>query len=387
MTAEKYTFDATPVERWIDTELAAGRLTGGVVEICQAGRTAFARSFGVRDQAGNPAMRDTAYWIASMTKPIVTVAAMRLIAKGAFALDDPVELFIPGFGRSGVLQPDGRNVEVDRPPLVRDLMTHLSGLTYGQFGNNAIHAAYMAAGVYDFSSDNAQMAERLATLPLLHQPGTVFEYGMSTDVLGRIIEVTAKAALDEALRALVLDPLGMTHTRFIPAPGQLAALPDTPTVRGLAPPFCERPSWFSAGGGLSSTLPDYLRFAEMLLCGGEVEGVRLLSADTFARMTRNHLPIDVDYGAYTATLGITAPWEANGLGFGLGLAVRMARRAPKVPGGLGEIFWPGLSGANFWVDPENALITILMTHAPEHRSQHRIDLRNAVYAGLAKRGQ
>lgn len=384
MTPAKLSFDATPVERWIETELATGRLTGGVLEVCQAGRTALARNFGVRDQAGNPAMRNTAYWIASMTKPIVAVAAMRLIAQGAFALDDPVEKFVPGFGRRGVLQPDGRSVEANRPPLIRDLMTHLSGLTYGQFGNDAIHAAYMAAGVYDFASDNTQMAERLATLPLLHQPGTVFEYGMSTDVLGRVIEIAAKAALDDALRALVLDPLEMTDTRFIPAPGRLAAVPDTPTVRGLAPPFCENQSWFSAGGGLSSTLPDYLRFAEMLLGCGEVGGVRLLSADTFAQMTRNHLPVDVGYGAYTATLGTTAPWEANGLGFGLGLAVRTARRSSKLPGGLGEMLWPGVSGANFWVDPENTLIAVLLTHAPDHRTQHRIDLRNAVYAGLTK---
>jgi len=386
MTPAKSFFDATPVERWIDTEMAAGRLTGGVVEICHAGRTAFARSFGVREQAGTPATRDTAYWIASMTKPIVSVAAMQLIAEGAFALDDPVETFIPDFGRRGVLQPDGRCVKANRPPLVRDLMTHLSGLTYGQFGNDEIHAAYMAAGVYDFASDNEEMAGRLATLPLLHQPGTVFEYGMSTDVLGRVIEVSAKAPLDEALRALVLDPLDMTYTRFIPAPGQLAALPDTPTVRGLAPPFREGQSWFSAGGGLSSTLPDYLRFAKMLLGGGEVDGERLLSADTFARMTRNHLPVDVAYGAYTAALGITAPWEKNGLGFGLGLAVRTARR-PELPGGLGEMFWPGVSGTNFWVDPENQLIAILMTHAPEHRGQHRIDLRDALYVGLSKREQ
>lgn len=384
MTAAGISFDAEPVDRWIETNLAAGRLTGGGLEVRHAGRTVHARSFGVRAADGSPATRETAYWIASMTKPIVAVAALRLIAQGAFGLDDPVADFVAGFGRRGVLQPGGDCVPPNRPPLVRDLLTHLSGLTYGPFGNDAIHAMYMAAGVYDFASDNARIAERLAALPLLHQPGTVFEYGMSTDVLGRVVEIASKAPLDAALRALVLDPLGMSDTRFVPAPGRLAALPDAPTVRALAPPFRDGQSWFSGGGGLSSTLPDYLRFAEMLLGGGEAEGVRLLSPDMFALMTRNHLPADVGYGSYTAALGITAPWEANGLGFGLGLAVRTARRDPELPGGLGEMFWPGVSGTNFWVDPENALIVVFMTHAPEHRTQHRIELRKAVYAGLGK---
>jgi CubicO group peptidase (beta-lactamase class C family) len=383
VTAEA-AFDATLVDRWIETELAAGRLAGGVLEIRHAGETVLARTFGARDSEGTPVERDTAYWIASMTKPIVSVAALRLIARGAFDLDDPVDKYMAGFGRHGVLRPDGSCVEAVRPPLVRDLMSHLSGLTYGQFGSDAIHEAYMTAGVYDFASDNARMAERLAALPLLHQPGTVFEYGMSTDVLGRVIEIAAHAPLDEALQALVLEPLGMTDTRFIPSPGRLADLPETPTATALAPPFREGQRWFSGGGGLTSTLPDYLRFADMLLGRGQTGGIRMLQPDTFELMTRNHLPAGVEYGAYTAALGITAPWPANGLGFGLGLAVRTERRAPVLPGGVGEFLWPGVSGANFWVDPEHSLVVVFLTHAPEQRAQHRLDLRRAVYAGLGK---
>ena len=375
-------FNAGPLERWIEAERAAGRLSGGVVEIRQAGRPVMRAAFGVRHCGGAPATQDTVYWIASMTKPVVSVAAMALVERGALRLDEPVERYAPGFGRRGVLLPDGTCAPAARPPLIRDLMRHLSGVTYGQFGNEAIHARYLAAGVYDFRSDNARMAEALARLPLLHQPGTVFEYGMSTDLLGRAVEVASGASLPAALDELVLAPLAMRDTRFVPEPGRLAELPATPTVRALAPPFDASQTWFSGGGGLSSTAPDYMRFAEMLRLGGACDGVRIVRPETLALMSRDHLPAGVRYGAYTAALGITAPWPENGLGFGLGLAVRTARRA-GLPGGLGEVFWPGVSGANFWVDPENRLSCVLLTHAPEHRARHRIDFRNAVYAGLA----
>ncbi len=381
----KTLFDRRPVEDWLESEQAAGRLSGGVMEIRQAGSTVFFQTFGTKDPEGTPVAADTAYWIASMTKPIVSVAAMRLVEQGRLRLSDPVRSFIPGFGENGVLSDDGALVDAVRPPLIQDLMTHLSGVTYGQFGNEDIHARYMEARVYDFFSDNARMAARLSELPLLHQPGTVFEYGMSTDLLGRVIEVVTGTALDSALRDLVLDPLGMNDTRFLPDPDRIAAIPPSPTQRALAPPLTPEQTWFSGGGGLCSTVPDYMRFAEMLRQGGALEGVRLLRSETLTSMLRDYLPADVGYGSYTGGLGITAPTPENGLGFGLGFAVRTERRnhlPGGLAGGLGEFLWPGVSGANFWVDPENDLIAVFLTHAPEHRGQHRIGFRNAVYAGL-----
>ena len=377
----KTPFDCRPVEDWLESERAAGRLSGGVMEIRQAGATVFSSTFGTKDTEGTPVTADTAYWIASMTKPIVSVAAMRLVEQGHFGLSAPVRNFIPGFGENGVLSDDGTIVDAVRPPVIRDLMTHVSGVTYGQFGNETIHGRYLEKKVYDFFSDNARMAARLSELPLLHQPGTVFEYGMSTDLLGRVIEVVTGTGLDSALKTLVLDPLAMNDTGFLPDPVRIAVLPPSPTQRALAPPLTPEQTWFSGGGGLCSTVPDYMRFAEMLRQGGALEDVRLLRSETLTTMLRDHLPPDVGYGSYTGGLGITAPTPENGLGFGLGFAVRTERR-DHLCGGLGEFLWPGVSGANFWVDPENDLITVFLTHAPEHRGQHRIGLRNAVYAGL-----
>ena len=382
MSERKKTFiESRPVEDWLESERAAGRLSGGAVEIRQAGSTVFSRTFGTRDTEGTPVTADTAYWIASMTKPVVSVAAMMLVEQGRLGLSDPVRSLIPGFGEHGVLSDDGTIVDAVRPPVVLDLMTHVSGVTYGQFGNETIHGRYMEKKVYDFFSDNARMAARLSDLPLLHQPGTVFEYGMSTDLLGRVIEIVTGAALDRALRNFVLDPLAMDDTGFIPAQDRIATIPPSSTQRALAPPLTLEQTWFSGGGGLCSTVPDYMRFAEMLRQGGSLDGVRLLRSETLDFMLRDHLPAGVGYGSYTGGLGITAPTPENGLGFGLGFAVRTERR-DHLPGGLGEFLWPGVSGANFWVDPENDLIAVFLTHAPEHRGQHRIDFRNAVYAGL-----
>ena len=372
-----------PIDRWVDRECAANRLSGGVIELRQRGETVYARCFGTASDAGDPVTPDTVYWIASMTKPVVSAAALRLIEDGRLMLGDPLAAFVPGFGAAGVLTAAGGLVPAERPATVLDAMTHRSGVTYGAFGAAAIHARYGAAGGYDFANDNATMAARLAALPLLHQPGRVFEYGMSTDLLGRVIEVVTGQPLEDALRALVLAPLGMADTRFRPDPARLAALPPSPTQQALAPPFTADQRWCSGGGGLTSTVADYLRFAEMLRGGGAFQGIRVLRPQTVALMLRDHLPADVGHGPYTAALGITAPWDDNGLGFGLGVAVRTARR-PHLPGGLGEFFWPGVSGANFWVDPEQELTAILLTHAPEHRGQQRVGFRSAVYAALGR---
>lgn len=377
-------FACQPIQDWVTRECDAGRLTGGVLKVKQAGQTVASMVFGIRGADGSPMTGDTAFWIASMTKPIVSVAAMALVERGHLSLNDPVASFIPGFGERGVRQAEGRIVDTARPPVVMDLLTHLSGVTYGQFGERDIHARYIENMVYDFGSDNAQMAERIAELPLLYQPGTVFEYGMSTDILGRVIEVVTNSQLDVALAELVLDPLHMNATSFLPDPGKVAHIPTSPIQQTLAPPLTPTQTWWSGGGGLFSTLEDYLRFTEMLRQGGSLVGNRVVKAQTLHLMRQNHLPDGVGYGDYISALGITAPWQKNGLGFGLGFAVR-TKRSDNLPGGLGEHFWAGVSGANFWVDPENDLIAVLLTHAPEHRAEHRIGFRNAVYAGLKER--
>ncbi|MBL4838825.1 MAG: beta-lactamase family protein [Kordiimonadaceae bacterium] len=374
-------FNPASVEGWLSRELAAGRLEGGALEVHHTGKTVYTNEFGTSNSYGEAVRRDTMFWIASMTKPVVSVAAMRLIERDELSLSDWVSDFVPGFGEHGVLTSSGDLEAAKRPPTILDLMTHTSGVTYDLFGNEAIHRRYAQAQVFDFRSNNVKIAEKLANLPLLYQPGTVFEYGMSTDMLGRVIEVLTGLPLDDALQDLVLGPLGMNDTSFLPDAKKIADIPPSAIRDNIAPLISPEQTWWSGGGGLYSTVTDYMRFARMLLHSGKLDGIRVLRPQTVALMRQDHLPENVKYGNYTAALGITAPWTENGLGFGLGFAVR-TKCLDHVPGGMGEYLWPGVSGANFWTDPENDLIVVFLTHAPDHRSDHRIGLRNAVYAGL-----
>lgn len=368
------------IDRWLEEELAAGRLFGGALAVVCGGAPVLRHWFGHRDRAGRaPVTRDSVYWIASMTKPLTSVAALQLVDEGVLSLDAPVAAYLRGFGDAGVLAPDGRTTPSDRPVTVLDLMRHTSGLTYGIFGDDAIHRAYARAQVYDFAAPNRVMAERIAALPLLHQPGTVFEYGMSTDVLAAVIEVAAGRPFEVVVAERVTGPLGMASTGFRPPRDRVVE-----SAPGIFPPLSPDQRWCSGGAGLWSTLDDYLAFAMMLRAGGRHGGRRLMSRESFALMTGNQLPDGVGYGAYTGSLDITAPWPRNGLGFGLGLAVRL-RAGGDVPGGVGEVFWPGVSGANFWVDPAGDVVVVFMTHSLEHRVRHRRDLRRHVYAELAAR--
>lgn len=371
-----------PIADWLESEVTAERLHNGQLLIQHRGQSLVDLCFGRQsDSSSIPVCDKTQYWIASMTKPILSVACLLLCEAGKLELDEPVNHYIPSFGEAGIITPDGRQTPLQRQPTIRDLLRHTSGLTYGQFGDSAIHRRYRQERVYDFTATNEQMAERVCQLPLLSQPGTTFEYGMSTDLLGRIIELICGRGLQDALNELVLFPLGMLDTSFRPVPERLAAIPDGPVRESLAPPFDTRQRWQSGGAGLVSTAHDYQFFAQMLLSKGQHQGQTFLSRASFDQMTSDALPTDVAYGPYTGALGITAPWPDNGLGFGLGLAVR-TKACAHIPGGVGEMLWPGVSGTNFWVDPMHNLSVIFLTHAPEHRVAHRIGLRHAVYQSL-----
>ena len=368
--------------RWIELELAQQRIVGGALAILHKGQTVLSECFGLQNTDGDPVTRDTRFWIASMTKPIVSVAAMQLVESGKLSLLEPVNSFIPEFASSGVLTSVGSVEPVSRQPVVLDLLTHTSGLTYGQFGTDDIHRRYAEARVFDYTSNNEELSRRLARLPLLHQPGTTFEYGMSTDVLGHIVEIVSGCSLDKALSERVLMPLRMEATSFVPDQNKLAELAPSIIQETLAPDFNCSPSWFSGGAGLFSTVSDYMQFARMLLEKGRHQNVRILKSETLAMMSKAALPAEIRYGEYTQALGISAPWKQNGLSFGLGLAVR-TEEISSVCGGLGELSWPGVSGANFWVDPKNDLIVVFLTHAPAYRTDHRVQLRDAVYRGFS----
>lgn len=306
---------------------------------------------------------DSLFRIYSMTKPIVTVAAMMLYEEGKFQLEEPVSKYLPAFKGTKVLV-NGQEVEQDHPFTIRELMSHTAGLTYGIFGDTTVDRAYREAGILREHATLEEMVEVLGDIPLLYQPGTRWVYSVSVDVLGRLIEVIAGQPLDEYLDERLFSPLDMTDTFFQVPAGKLdrfgtnhARDPKTGELRVVDRPedsaFTRDVTFFSGGGGLVSTAMDYLRFSQMLLNGGELDGVRILSPKTIELMTINHLGEGV-----TSGFG-ERPGVAGTFGFGLGFGVATAQPRVSV-GSEGEYNWGGAAGTIFWVDPKEDLTAVLM---------------------------
>jgi len=357
-------------------------IPGAVMMIARAGRVGYAEAVGWRDrEAQAPMTQDTIFRIASMTKPVTSVAAMMLAEEGRLEIAAPVADYLPEF--------EELRISIDRAApartmTVQDLLRHTSGLTYAQFGESPVQMVWREANLMDEGQTNEEMVGKLARVPLMFEPGTTWEYSMSTDVLGRVIEVASGGSLAEFFAERIAGPLGMADTGFA-ATGERAARvgePQTDAATGKRPPMrnVTRPSrWFSGGGGLVSTASDYLRFCQMLLNGGELDGVRLLAPKTIAHMASDHLPPDVAYGETTRSrFGALAPVPEMGYGFGLGFAAGMS----PVPGSVGEFFWGGVFGTYFWIDPAERLIAVLMLQAPEQRLYYRYLSRHLVYAAL-----
>ena len=298
--------------------------------------------------------------------------------------------------RDGIERPETRGrrrlrLEPARRPIsIQDLMRHTAGFTYGHFGDSLVQRQYRLGATMEPYQTNAQMTAKLARLPLAYQPATTFEYGMSTDVLGRVIEVVADMSLDEFFAAHITAPLGMRDTAFELTPAQKArvAVPHRPRKAGAVPAATERTlaakRWPSGGGGLNSTAGDYARFCRMLLNGGELEGVRLLSRKSIELMTHNHLPADIAFGEHTAELGQGAPLPQLGQGYGLGFGVRINAGLAPAPGSPGDFYWAGITGPCFWIDPREQLIVVFMLQEfdIERRARYRSLLRALVYAAL-----
>jgi len=370
----------------LDADVASGKIPGTVVLVAREGELVYERANGYRDRAtGAPMQLDTIFRGASMTKPIVAVAALTLVEEGKLQLWEPVATYLPELSdvRVGM-----EREKPARPMTVQDLFRHTSGFTYGPFGSTPVHAAYGEAKIASPADTNEVMVRKLASVPLLYHPGTTFEYGMSIDVLGRVIEVVDGRELDAALETRIFAPLGMRDSGFRLTPEQRQRLAEphlsadgTNPLKFLHDPDAP-PRFFSGGGGLLTTAHDYLRFSSMLLNGGEFEGVRILGRKTVALMTSNHLPPGCGYGSFTRALGITAPLPEYGIGFGLGVNVRIEAGRNPDAGSIGDFAWSGISGTYFWVDPVERLTTILMLQAPELRVHYRALLRDLVYAAL-----
>jgi CubicO group peptidase (beta-lactamase class C family) len=365
--------DAARLERirtHFDRYVEDGRLPGYLVQVARDGELAYEAAGGRRDvEAGLPVERDTLWRIYSMTKPITSVAAMLLWEEGAFELKDPIARWLPEFAEPRVFT-GGAMAKVVTAPAAEPirmwhLLTHTSGLTYGFHHHGAVDELYRAAG-FEWGSppglDLAGCCEAWAELPLLFEPGTEWNYGHSTDVLGRVIEVISGQPLDEFFAARVLGPLGMTETGFHAVEadhGRLAALyvPDPETGLATRSPASEAakhpPAYLSGGGGLVSAARDYGRFMGMLLGGGELDGVRLLGPRTLRLMTANQLPGHADLEAFGRPLFSETTFD--GVGFGLGFSVVQDPIAARYTSSRGEFGWGGAASTAFWVDRQERM--------------------------------
>ena len=367
----------------LNDRVASGHVPGAVALIARHGKVAYHQSFGRLDPASDKPMgTDAIFRIYSMTKAIVSVAVMMLWEEGRVLLSDPIGKYIPAFNETmvGVISGGmyGRT-DADRPITIQDLLRHTSGLTYEFRGDSPIHQAYADARVSRLKQTNADQADGLAGLPLLHQPGTVWEYSRSTDVLGRLVEVISGQTLGVFLSERILIPLGMTDSGFtVPQAdfGRIAEpfLKDPEGGADVALLDIRRPAMFeSGGGGMVSTAMDYARFLAMLHGNGRLGSVRLLGRKTIELMTSDHL------GTIASATDLLPP----GHGFGLGFAVRTHAGMAPFPGSVGNYYWSGAAGTSFWVDPTERLYAVLMIQAPIQREYYRLLFRDMVYAAVA----
>src|SRR5271165_4910962 len=345
-------------------DVDAKRFPGAVLLIARNGRIVSFDAVGYQDRASEtPMKKDSIFRVASMSKPITTVAAMILAEETKLDVGAPVSQYLPEF-RDVKVGPEGAAPK--RPMTVQDLMRHTSGLTYGLFGNSPVDQMYRKAPIFNAPSLEA-MVKTIASMPLLHQPGEFWEYSVGVDVLGRVVEVASGKDLDAFVRERITGPLKMPDTGFWVKPESLSRLAKADGAQNA--PFedaTKKPNIFSGGGGMLSTAGDYARFSQMLLNGGELEGVRILSPKTIALMTSDQLDSKVERHTPVA-LALTSfgPVPEMGTSFGLGFAVRVDPGRNPMPGSVGDYSWTGISGTLFWVDPQTKLVAVLLTQSPQ----------------------
>jgi CubicO group peptidase (beta-lactamase class C family) len=365
-----------------------GRLAGALGMVIRHGKVAYVDTWGVRDIAArDPLETDDIFRIYSMTKPITSVAVMMLYEEGRFFLDEPVGRYLPELANLPVARlaeasgPDSIPTErATRPMTIRDLLRHTSGLTYGIFSNTAVDQLYGRHNV-NGAETLADMVTALGQIPLMFQPGTRWNYSVSTDVLGRLVEVISGQPFDVFLRERIFEPLGMHDTGFYVEPSErdrFAQLyghvgPERSLEVVMARSYAPDETFFSGGGGLVSTAQDYARFAQMLLNGGELDGVRILSPTTIDLMTADHLHDD------------GASFLADGWGFGLGFTVKNQPARDGLPDSVGTYYWFGVAGTSFWIDPQRDLIGIFMVQINPNRDvSFRDQFKRLVYQAVVE---
>ncbi|MBL8378495.1 MAG: beta-lactamase family protein [Burkholderiales bacterium] len=382
-----------------EADIERGILPGAVALIARGGKLAYLEAMGWRDRENRvPMTVDSIFRIFSMTKPIVSCAVMMLVEEGRIRLINPVSTYLPELKnvQVGVEETDAagkrvlKRVPAKRAISVQDLLRHTSGITYGQFGDSLVKAEYRRVNLMDNNQSTAEFIAKLGELPLQYQPGEMWDYGMSTDVLGRLVEVVSGLTLDRFIAERITGPLGMRETGFSVPVSERARVAEAQ----VAPKTGARPEmgrdvtvpqrFLSGGGGMVSTIGDYFRFAQMLANGGSLDGVRILSRKTVSLMASDHLPPSAAVSPTAREqFEESAPLAEMGQGFGLGFCVRNVAGRNPVPGSPGEFYWSGVFGTYFWVDPAEKLVAILMTAAPEVRRHYRALMRQLTYQALA----
>ncbi|MCW5623181.1 MAG: beta-lactamase family protein [Burkholderiales bacterium] len=375
------------LHQWVDKK----EIPGAVIMIARHGKLAYVETVGLRDAGkGAPLAEDSLFRLYSMTKPIVSIAAMSLVEEGRLAVNEPISKYLPEFKdmkvATEVFDPvTGTQIyttaPAKRPITVQDLLRHTSGLTYGAPLNERtqVQRMYRDAGIWSQKWVLADFTKALAQLPLMYEPGTTWEYGHSTDVLGRVVEVAAGKTLDAVLAERIFQPLGMRDTAFnLPEGGvDRLAQPQPDPYTGKTPDlldFTQHQTFFAGGHGLVGTAADYLRFVEMLVEGGTLDGTRVLGPRIVDYVASNHL-----HGGIALTPSYL---PGPGYGFGLGFGVRLERGQSPQPGSVGDYYWGGYGGTAFWIDPKEKMVVVFMTTEPTRRNHYRAILRDLVYAAI-----
>jgi CubicO group peptidase (beta-lactamase class C family) len=369
-------------------DIEAAQLPGAVVAIARAGKLAHLEAVGYRDAgAREPLKADAVFSIASMTKAMTSTAIMTLVEEGRVLLGDPVSKYLPPLAELKVAEASGGTRAPQQPPTIQDLLRHTSGLTYRDRGTTPAHALYPGSSIWaaeQMSKDEAIAA--LAKSPLLFDPGSSWEYGFSTDVLGFVVEAVTGKPLGSVLQERLWGPLGMADTSFaLPAAKRARyalALAKDPVTGGantvVHHATDKTQKWESGGGGAVSTAADYLRFAEMLRSGGRLGSAEILGRGTVALMTADHLP-----ASFNNMIADKMDPAATGYGFGLGFAVRRQDGIAAMAGSAGDYYWSGVYGTYFWIDPKEQLSVVFMAAAPGAiRLRYRQMTRNLVYQAL-----
>lgn len=377
------------IDDFLNDQVARGQIPGAIVLIQHHGKPVYFKWFGKRDvDAGIDMTRDAIFPMHSLTKTVTSFAAMMLVDRGTIKLDDPVSKYIPSFAgmKVGVEKDESGKAVLDLVPLrraltIEDLLLHTSGITYGFYGDRGlVKAAY--DGIYLGDFDNAGFAERIAKLPLAEQPRTLWDYGHSIDVLGRVIEVVSGQSLYRFEKTQLFGPLGMTTTKFFLTDPAERARYAQPLARDR---HIERNSldvtrWESGGGGLVTTVADLARFGQMLLNGGRLDGKTYLSAKTFAAMTTDH----IGPGSGVARNYFYFPGDGFGFGYGFGVRTDPGNAVPPPPGSPGEIKWDGATGAYLVVDHAQDMFFVVLENAPSGRLHVQVNVKKLIYDAFEK---